>query len=150
MPFPATISFQWGGPDGRCMECVDRFIDKDGYPRFKIKGKAMSGAKYMWVKLYGDVPDGIVVRHVCDNPLCINPDHLIVGTQAENIADRVERDRSARGEENGRAILTARLVGIIRKRLERGETLASVAERYGVTIGAISNIKYGRNWKHVA
>jgi len=63
--------------------------------------------------IFGD--SKLIVRHSCDNPGCCNPDHLSVGTHADNVADRVERDRSALGITNGRAVLCEQCVILVRR-----------------------------------
>lgn len=94
------------------------------------------------------MPSGIVVRHKCDNPKCFNPAHLIEGTTADNVRDRVERGRSAKGEKHGRSKLTTRRV---RKILRDTETpINELARKYGVSPKAIRLIKQRVNWKHVA
>lgn len=70
-----------------------------GYGRVTIRRRQHSAHRLMWEWHNGEpVPDGLVVRHQCDNPPCINPHHLLVGTHADNIADKVRRGRQARGE----------------------------------------------------
>ena len=68
-------------------------------------GKQSYGHRYMYEKIYGKISSE-VLRHTCDNKWCINPSHLIEGTHADNVKDRVDRDRSACGEYNGRSKLT--------------------------------------------
>jgi hypothetical protein len=86
---------------------------------------------------------GDVVRHTCDNPACCNPSHLIVGSQDENVADRVERERSARGSSNGRAVLSNQDAMSIYHAPGRRENIAA---RYGVSIHTVVDIKCGRTW----
>lgn len=95
---------------------------------------------------------GIVIRHTCDNPRCINPDHLIPGTQIDNIADRVLRGRSAtlRGESNPKSALTNADVEYIRRvyvKNKRG-LRASLAEKFNVSPATISDIISNRSWNN--
>lgn len=89
------------------------------------------------------------VCHKCDNRRCVNPAHLFLGTQRENIADMIEkgRNRPARGERSGAAKLTERDVLAIRASTEKHPI---VAARFGVSITTISEIRNYRKWKHVA
>ena len=83
---------------------------------------------------HGPIPKGLVVRHHCDRPRCVNPSHLAIGTREDNVADRVERGRSARGERHGRAKLTdwqAREIATC------GEPVKAMARRLGVTPKAV-------------
>lgn len=87
--------------------------------------------------------DGKVVRHKCDNPRCINPDHLEIGTQLQNVADRVSRNRCAKK-------LTQEQVDFIRMNYkfrdkEYGQT--ALARRFGVTKEAVYSVVHGRNWR---
>jgi hypothetical protein len=93
----------------------------------------------------GRVPDGMVVRHKCDNPACVNPDHLELGTHADNVADRDARGRTARGER-----LHAKLTedDVLRIRADSRSHRAIGAD-YGVAHSTVGNIKRGRKWSHL-
>lgn len=106
----------------------------------------------------GQIPPGLVVRHVCDEHLCVRngsdgqESHLITGTQAENIADKVLRFRQARGESSASALLSEEQVREIR-RLAR-EThdefrISEIAERFEVSYSTIWDIVRRRSWQHV-
>lgn len=70
-------------------------LTPDGYPRVNRGGNVNArGHRYFYEQLHGAIPEGLVVRHVCDNPLCLNPDHLTLGTVLENVQDRSERART--------------------------------------------------------
>lgn len=95
-------------------------------------------------------PIGQVVRHSCDNPICCNPKHLLIGTSADNVADRVKRKRSTRGSAHPCAKLQAMQVLAIRARLSEGETCASLAKEFRVSSALISGIKRRRDWTHLS
>jgi len=88
----------------------------------------------MFTDTWGSLARGEVVRHRCDNPRCINPVHLERGTQLDNVRDRVERDRSAKGERNGKSRLTDAQRAEIKGSTE---TPAVLARRYGVSPATI-------------
>lgn len=92
-------------------------------------------------------PDGLIIRHTCDNPRCCNPAHLLEGTRADNMRDRDERGRTSRGEKHWKAKLTEADVRTIRS---SRETQAALARRFGVTILSIHNIRHRKTWRHVA
>jgi hypothetical protein len=127
-----------------------------GYGRFESSGISMSalkskkrGAHQVSYEAYkGKIPSGLVVRHTCDNPLCINPDHLILGTQAQNVADREARGRrkDINGEKIGTSKLTAEQVYEIRA---SELSYAHLAEIYNVDKSNIAAIKTGKSWKHL-
>lgn len=91
----------------------------------------------LWV---GPIPKGMVVRHKCDNPCCVNPNHLIYGTQADNMADVAERGR------HGAKKMTAEQVAEIRASAEPTSVLA---ERYGVGVMSINRARRGATWAHI-
>jgi len=90
-----------------------------------------------------------IVRHTCDNPPCINPAHLLPGCHADNVADKVLRDRSSKGEEHGRAKLNASQVIQIRQRVQMGEQQKDLALEFGVTKSTVSLIVLGKKWRHL-
>lgn len=125
-------------PWGRAKNC-------DGYGRFKITQQKEVLAHRLAFALTHEreLQPGEVIRHACDNPACCNPAHLSTGTQRDNVRDRVERARSAKGHKNGRAKLTEAQV---REILASPMSAAKVAARYGVSKGTITDIRSGRNW----
>ena len=95
-------------------------------------------------------PASLVVRHDCDNPCCINPAHLRLGTVLDNNRDCMERERSAKGEKNGSSKLTNKCVINIKRRLREGkETLTEIAKDFGVHQPCISKIHSGKSWSHI-
>jgi len=131
-----------------CHVCTSHHISKDGYPMKYYKGTTQPMARYIYEQYYHkEIPKGYCIRHTCDNPACINPKHLILGTQADNVKDRVERNRTSKGTERPNNKLSEKQVKNIRKKLEQGITMNSIARKYNVSLGAISGIKHSRNWK---
>ena len=122
------------------------YADASGYGSLKIDGKPMAAHRAAYVAAVGEIPDGAIVRHSCDNRLCCNPLHLSTGTHADNVRDRVIRRRTAIGERASKAKLTEVQVREIRASTD---TLRSLAARYGVTSDAIQAVRYRRSWKHV-
>lgn len=97
----------------------------------------------------GPIPEGLVVRHKCDNKLCVNPDHLELGTHADNSRDAMERGRLPYGERNPQTRLTAKQVEEI-KALRGQERQHVTATRFGVTQAHVSNIQIGKRRSRVA
>jgi len=98
----------------------------------------------------GPIPQHLYVRHRCDNPPCVRPDHLIIGTQADNIADASKRDRIRHGSTHPEAKLTEQSVEAIRHAYAKGDqTEASLASKYDVTWSTISQILRGKTWRRV-
>lgn len=116
----------------------------DGYPQAKFHGIKTGGHRIAYAAFCGPV-DGLV-RHTCDNPLCVNPDHLLLGTPADNSADMRARRRQAYGARNARANLTEDQVLQI---LSDPRPVTTVAADHGVWKGTVSAIKTGRTWAEV-
>lgn len=113
-----------------------------GYGIAKRKEKAHRKA---WREAFGPIPYGMQVCHRCDNPPCVNPDHLFLGTHADNMRDKREKGRCYRpsGELNHAAILTkAQAIAIISDK----RRYPVIAKEYGVTSSNIASIKYGKSW----
>lgn len=118
-----------------------------GYGRFEYKGKTVHAHRMAYALTKGPIPDGMTVRHTCDNPCCCNPSHLQLGTTLENVNDMVSRGRHPRGERHGKSKLTTREVEEIRGSNETGNVLA---ESYGVHPSVISSIKRHKHWRPAA
>jgi hypothetical protein len=99
-----------------------------------------------WEFANGPIPDGLLVCHACDNRKCVKPDHLFLGTMADNMQDMLKKGRQAKGIANGNAKLTASAVRAIRA---SSDTEARIAETYGVSKSAINHVRNWRTWRHV-
>jgi hypothetical protein len=141
----------WSEQSGDCIVWTGG-INHRGY------GQAWSGENGEYTSAHrlsytvhnGPIPDGMLVRHTCDNRPCINPKHLIVGTHVDNMNDMVERDRSLKGELNPATRLTDKDVRSIRAARSAGETLASIAARFGIGASTVARIATYKSWSHVA
>jgi hypothetical protein len=103
-----------------------------------------------WKLANGARASGLDVCHHCDNPPCVNPTHLFLGSRADNMADAVAKGRQAHGERNGQARLTELDVNTIWKLLARGVTASSISIMFDVDPATISDIKCGKTWTHLA
>lgn len=108
-----------------------------------------------WIMAYGPIPDELRVLHRCDNPPCVRPDHLFLGTQQDNMRDAAEKGRMkppphGLGEDAPNAKLTERDVLQIRKRVAAGEFQKRIAKEYGVNPSNVSAIKRRLTWRHLA
>lgn len=124
-------------------------VTRDGYGIIGSGGnlsKCLLASRVSYELMVGKIPAGLHVLHRCDNPRCINPIHLFVGSHAENMADKVKKGRHARGERIGHAKLTGQQISAIRERYSGGEFQASLAAEFGVSQSAISLIVSRRRW----
>lgn len=125
-------------------------LTADGYGQIRAAGFKTRRAHRVAFALAGNKLSQQLVRHKCDNPICIEITHLEDGTPADNSADRVARGRSAdlRGEKNPQSKLTWAQAREIKARLATGaETHATIAKDYGVTRECVSRIAQGARWK---
>lgn len=157
-----TEARQWfwsrvGQGDG-CWEWL-RARTKNGYGHLEVGSKQWYAHRYAWTLFYGPIPDGLAVLHHCDNPPCCRPDHLFLGTQADNVADRNAKGRTshhvnlnqARGERMPNAKLTADQVREIRRLYRTGQYVHNqLAEQFGVSPSLIGYVIAGRAWAHVS
>ena len=124
------------------------YRNRDGYGQFKMDNRMKKSHRVAWELVNGPIPDGICVLHHCDNPGCVNPSHLFLGTHADNAQDRNSKGRQAshKGEKNGRSKLEEMDVLFIRYWLKEGYTYSDIATVYGVHNDTIRDIKTGKNW----
>lgn len=121
-----------------------------GRASINIGGTPKNAAVVSWEMAVGAVPSGMVICHKCDNPRCVRPDHLFLGTQRDNIHDAISKGRLKnppvmRGEDSPAAKLNWEIVRQIRSNTR--DTLATMATRYGVCIATVGNIKNHKIWK---
>ncbi len=116
-----------------------------GYGAFAYPGEQLAH-RVSWRLYRGEIPEGKFVLHRCDVPACVNPEHLFLGTQTENMADKVRKARQSRGAGTGVSKLTQEQVVAIKAdaRLQK-----EIALSYGISQSAVSEIKLGKTWKHV-
>lgn len=126
--------------------------DDDGYGEISVGGSSKHRRAHVvaW-ELANDrlVPAGYCVMHVCDNPPCVNPGHLLLGTNLDNLADRDRKGRQQRGEQHARARLTEADVRNIRRAWKRGESLTALGVEYGTTPQNIYSIVHRKSWTHI-
>lgn len=132
------------GPD----ECWPWRGWADVYGKVYHAGRAYYAHRLAYELAKGPVPAGMIVRHRCDNPKCVNPRHLLVGTYLDNSADALERDRLVRGSRHGRARLNEAAVRYIRRARASGATYKELGKRFGCHL---SSIHYAAKlgWQHV-
>ena len=134
-----------------CIECTSHSRDDCGYTRVFINGKHQRLFRYIYEQKYGEIPNGMVIRHKCDNSYCCNINHLEIGTQLDNVRDMINRNRyykgehkTIQGEKNVNHKLTEQQVKEIY--LSNLSTY-KLAEIYNVSRTNISFIKNKKQWK---
>jgi hypothetical protein len=121
---------------------------KNDYGRIKRHRKILIAHRVSWFIHNGPIPDGLLVCHHCDNPMCVNPNHLFLGTQQDNFWDMYNKGRKANCQlqNNGRAKLDNEKVTQIKLALSKGVADSDLALIYGVSECTIRDICYGRSW----
>lgn len=142
--------FGWTSNDKGCWEWNGpKSEDGYGYLIFRTNnGHQRIGAHRLSYEVHkGEIDAGLFVCHTCDNPPCINPDHLFVGTPKQNSADAVEKGRTKRRAEHGRAKLTEADVQKMRSMRERGMKYRDIAQQFPVAQGQVEKICRYESWK---
>lgn len=132
--------------------------DRGGYGSISENNKSRGAHQVSWEIHFGPIPDGMFVLHKCDNPPCVRPDHLFLGTSKDNAQDRQQKGRwkggvtsetAARGESNAKCKLTAAIVIRIRLRHASGDSPTDMALEYDVNRSTIHAIVKRRIWTHI-
>lgn len=134
-----------------CWECTSHrpHDARGGYFSFRLNGKTIKMHRYMYERHKGKIPDGLLIRHKCDNPKCINPDHLEPGTHKDNVYDMIERGRQKimLGECTSSAKLSNKQVADIKR--EFNDFVHQKANKYNVHYKTIWDILRGRSWVNI-
>ena len=101
-----------------------------------------------WAHFYGDAGH-LCVLHKCDNPACVRPEHLFIGTRLDNNADMKAKSRQSKGAARPSAKLTDANVVAIRSAVAAGTPQAVLCEKYGLSCGKMSRVATGKSWRHV-
>lgn len=130
-----------------------KYKNKLGYGYISYRGTQLKAHRTSWIVFKGPIPDGMCVLHKCDNPKCINPDHLFLGTQFENIKDMLSKNRHGHGVNEGMKGANAKLsdedVFWIRKQEYSWKNCHEIAEKFGISPFSIYRIFKRQTWKHL-
>ena len=144
---PGTLKEHWaryvtGQPEGTCWNWQGS-KDKDGYGKFCHDGKHLRAHRASYEIHKEPIPKGMMVCHTCDNPSCVNPEHLFLGDSKLNMVDMVHKNRGPLQK------LTTTDVLKVRKLLDEGLGTEYIAVMYGVHVNTIRRIRNGLRWSHV-
>lgn len=125
-----------------------------GYGIFRFREKTQKAHRVSWIFSNGAIPEGLCVLHKCDNPACVNPSHLFLGTNADNVKDRNAKNRQShnmgrKGIEHSQAKLCNEQVVDIRILYYAGIAQNEIAKMYNVSPMLINRIVHRKLWKHI-
>ncbi len=147
---PTTEERFWSkvknGSESECWPWTAAFQTRYKYGVFNYRGKIVRAHRLSFFFTHGEIPEGMFVCHRCDNPCCVNPSHLFLGTHQENMNDQASKGRRPIGESDAKAKLTAKQVLEIRASKEPKLILA---RRYGVSDALIYKIVKRQVWSHL-
>lgn len=153
---PAPTKEKWNNPRGTPQERFWRKVKKtkscwlwignrnaDGVARFFYNDRVECASRVSWLFKHGAIDEGLCILHKCDNPTCVRPSHLFIGTPKDNMIDAVKKGRNP--------ICKFTIAGVrrVRDRYKRGWSVQKLADHYGVAHQTISHIVRRVNWKHV-
>lgn len=147
-----VINRFWSKVDktGHCWEWTSSKHNK-GYGQLSVNGSTKTAHRMSWmIHNNSDIPSDMCVCHSCDNPSCVNPDHLFLGSHADNVNDKVSKNRHAVGEKHGMSKLTDEDIRCIRiaRSVDR-LSCEKIALRYNVAYSVIERICRKQIWTHV-
>jgi hypothetical protein len=134
------LCWEWQGPRNHA-----------GYGILKLGQQTWLATRLLWTWMNGPIVEGMCVLHHCDNPACVNPAHLWLGTRADNNADKYHkgRHRVGIGERARQAKLTASAVKWIREAYQGGMSQTAIAQHLGVNQTSISRVVLRQTWRHI-
>lgn len=131
---------------------ASKYDNSRGYGCFNLNSIAHRSHRIAYTLFVGDIPEGMCVLHKCDNPICVNPDHLWIGTRDENNKDRKKKQRGARnnGETNGFSKIDSNTVKEIRRmREEEGLSYGKLCNVFNLSKSHIARIIHRKAWSHI-
>jgi hypothetical protein len=133
-----------------CFVITSHQSNGDGYCYMRDNHKQIRIHRHVYEECFGEIPEGLVVRHKCDVRNCINPEHMELGTPKDNTHDTISRGRKALGEKSNTNRITESEAREIKIMLKNGRRNCEISRSLGVPYQIISRIRQNVNWKHVA
>jgi hypothetical protein len=124
----------------------NKALFKDGYGQIQEGGKSQRAHRVSYLTFVGEIKEGMCVCHSCDNPKCVNPEHLFLGTYKDNALDKVVKNRQAKGALNGNSKLTPRKAFIIKTLLNMKQLHKEIATKFKISVPTVSRISRNIAW----
>lgn len=133
-----------------CVEWIGCKIPK-GYGQFVSEGISYRAHRFSYQYYIGEIPNNLFVLHKCDNPSCVNPSHLFLGTNDDNMQDMVNKKRSVHryGEQNPSAKITEELAIEVKRMIDLNKKQKDIANTLNISSHIVSNIKRGVSWSYL-
>lgn len=131
-----------------CIEWVGA-TTHNGYGRVRVGKRVLRAHRFSWESANGPIPSGLQVLHRCDNRLCINPEHLFLGTNDDNVADKIAKGRQAAGERLSKKLTTEKVMEIRQRWPVARMTQRRFASEYGIAKTTLQKILCGQTWAGV-
>jgi len=122
-------------------------IGSHGYGDLRLDGQHWLVHRFVYSAVFGDIPEGLVIWHTCDNRKCCNPSHLRLGTQLQNMMDKEMKGRGNAGDRNGMAKLSREVVEYIREQYIKGRSQSDLARDFNVNRSCIWKVVHGTHWR---
>ena len=133
-----------------CWNWLGPINNKGGYGEIWYLGRNIGAHRLSWILHFGNIPEGLLVCHTCDNPKCVNPGHLYLGTYKDNNRDAANKNRTSCGIERPASRLTAKEVIDIRDAYKSGAfSIRTLATNYKVTYNTIWQLLHKKTWRRV-
>lgn len=149
-PYGMAVSFI-DEMDTKCRECIEWPYSKNhnGYGVVWLNGKVFRAHRVSFEKHIGEIGKGMVVIHDCDNPACVNPNHLKIGSQKDNLADMHRKNRAAKGGHHGNSKLSESDVIAAKQKHKSGISIYRLAKLYDVNWTTMNRAVQGDTWRHI-
>jgi hypothetical protein len=142
---PKALDFDVN-PSTNCWEVVSHKPSSKGYTRLYIGGEMVQTHRFVYESFYGEIPEGLFICHTCDNRVCINPEHLFLGTLQDNVSDMVAKDRQAKGSNIANSKYSEDQI----KDIKYGAApVKELMNKYGMSKANICKIRQGKLWVHI-
>jgi hypothetical protein len=125
------------------------WLDRGGYGYVGYKNKDINIHRFFYAWICGEIPEGKIIRHTCNNRRCVNPEHFLLGTMWDNSQDMINAGRSMTGIRNAQAVLNENKILYAVELYKNGASLLQAAQQVGVKSTTLHSVLTRKTWKHI-